>query len=103
NGTRSWDGGVMEVTLTTTTSMLAAAAPTVSASLVQTIQTSNWSPGSPDPSGIEYMAGADRFEVCDSEVEETTGAGYHNVNLWTVRRTGVVTDTGTTWTPAPGF
>jgi hypothetical protein len=85
------DGGV---------SALAAAVP---ASLVQRIATSAWSPGSPDPSGIEYVPGADRFVVVDSEVDEVTGAGYHNVNLWQVTRGGAVTDTGTTWTPAPGY
>jgi len=101
NGTSSRDGGVMEVRLTT--SAFTPAATTVAATLVQTVATSNWNPASPDPSGVEYLPGVDRLIVCDSEVDETTGAGYHNVNMWTIRRTGVVTDTGTTWNPAPAF
>ena len=72
------------------------AAPVVTASLVQTIATSAWSPGSPDPSGIVYLPGPDRMMVADSEVDETTGAGYHGVNLWQVTRTGAVRDTGNT-------
>jgi len=101
NGTSSRDGGVMEVRLKT--SSFALAAPTVAATLVHTINTSNWNPASPDPSGIEYLPGVDRLIVCDSEVDETTGAGYHNVNLWTIQRTGAVSDTGTTWKPTPEF
>ena len=87
-------GGVTEVTLDAAAT---AAAPTVTATLVQAIATSAWSPGSPDPSGVVYLPGPDRLVVCDSEVEEVTGAGYHGVNLWQTTRTGFVTDTGTTY------
>jgi hypothetical protein len=73
-----------------------AAAPVISAKLVQKIATSSWSPASPDPSGIVYLPGPDRLEVADSEVEETTGAGYHGVNLWQITRGGTVTGTGNT-------
>ena len=76
--------------------LAAASPPTISASLVQVIDTSAWNPASPDPSGIEYLPGPDRLEVVDSEVEETTGAGYHGVNLWQSTRGGTVTGTGTT-------
>ena len=34
--------------------------------------------------------------MVDSEVDETTGAGYHGVNLWQTTRGGGVTGTGTT-------
>lgn len=34
--------------------------------------------------------------MVDSEVDETTGAGYHGVNLWQATRGGEVTGTGTT-------
>jgi hypothetical protein len=34
--------------------------------------------------------------VVDSEVDETTRAGYHGVNLWQATRGGGVTGTGTT-------
>jgi hypothetical protein len=74
----------------------AAAVPTVTASLVQRIDTSSFSPASPDPSGVVYLPGRDRLEISDSEVDETTGAGYHGVNLWQITRSGNVTDTGTT-------
>ncbi len=94
-------GSVMEASLTE--GGVSALAAVVPATLVQRIATSAWSPASPDPSGIVYLPGADRLEVVDSEVDETTGAGYHNVNLWQVTRSGAVTDTGTTWTPAPGY
>jgi hypothetical protein len=74
----------------------ASSAPVVSATLVQRIDTSAWDPASPDPSGIVYMPGPDRLMVADSEVEETTGAGYHGVNLWQITRGGAVQSTGTT-------
>ncbi|MGE5227586.1 MAG: Ig-like domain-containing protein [Planctomycetaceae bacterium] len=80
-----------------------AATPVTTATLVRMIDTSKWSPASPDPSGIVYLPGSDRMQVADSEVDETTGAGYHNVNMWTLNRTtGAVVDEGTTWTPV-GF
>jgi hypothetical protein len=80
-----------------------AAVPTETATLIQTIDTSKWSPASPDPSGITYRPSADRLIVVDSEVDEKTGAGYHGVNLWVMTRSGNVTDTGTTlaFTPEP--
>jgi hypothetical protein len=93
-------GGVMEASLT---APQVSAASVVTATLVQKVATSAWSPASPDPSGIVYVPGLDRFQVVDSEVDETTGAGYHNVNMWQITRAGTVTDTGTTWLPAPAF
>lgn len=74
----------------------AAAVPTETATLVRAVDTSKWSPASPDPSGVTYRPSRDRLIVVDSEVDEQTGAGYHGVNLWEVTRAGVVTDTGTT-------
>ncbi|MBK8811289.1 MAG: carboxypeptidase regulatory-like domain-containing protein [Acidobacteria bacterium] len=71
-------------------------AETVTASLVQTIDTSLFSPASPDPAGIAYNPTLDRLIVVDSEVDETTGAGYHGVNMWQITRNGAVTDSGTT-------
>jgi hypothetical protein len=75
-------GGVMEASLT---------APQVSTASVVTATL------------VQNIPGLDRFQVADSEVDETTGAGYHNVNMWQITRAGTVTDTGTTWLPAPGF
>ncbi|HET6969404.1 MAG TPA: tandem-95 repeat protein, partial [Ornithinibacter sp.] len=82
---------------------LAATVPTVSAQLVRVIATSQFSPASPDPAGIVYIAGRDRMAMVDSEVDETTGAGYHGVNLWQLTRTGTVTDTGSTWSGGANF
>jgi hypothetical protein len=86
-------GGVIEATLAAEPVLAAA---TITATLVQTIDTSRWSPASPDPSGVVYLPARDHLLVADSEVDETTGAGYHGVNLWEVTRRGVVTDTGNT-------
>jgi len=86
-------GGVMEVTLAAAP---VTSAPVVTAALVQRIDTPSFVPSSPDPSGIVYLPALDQLMICDSEVDETTGAGYHGVNLWRITRTGAVQDTGTT-------
>ncbi|MFB3739875.1 MAG: hypothetical protein ACE14W_13045, partial [Candidatus Velamenicoccus archaeovorus] len=86
-------GGVTEVTLVQAAPL---AAPVITASLVKAIDASKWSPASPDPSGIVYLPGAGRFEVCDSEVDEKTGAGYHGVNLWKLTPAGAATAGGNT-------
>lgn len=80
----------------TTLAPVAVAAATQSATLVKTIATSNLSPGSPDPSGIAYIASLDRLWITDGEVDETTGAGYHGVNMWGVTRAGAKVAQGTT-------
>lgn len=72
------------------------ASSTVSASLVQVIDTSSFTPASPDPSGVTYLPWSDNLLVVDSEVDETTGAGYHGVNIWQLDRSGTVVATGTT-------
>ena len=94
-GTERTTGGITEITLAAAP-VLAATVVTQTASLVQVIETSRFSPASPDPAGVTYMPAQDRLEIADSEVEETTGAGWHGVNLWQLTRTGAVTDTGTT-------
>ena len=73
------------------------AVPVDTATLVRTTATSGWIPGSPDPSGVAWMPGADRLVVVDSEVDEVTGAGWNNVNIWVTRRDGTTTGTGTAW------
>lgn len=92
-GDRSALGRVAEVTLAAEVTV---AAPIDTATLVQTIDTSKFSPASPDPAGVTYRPSRDRLLIADSEVDETTGAGYHGVNLWEITRSGTVTDTGTT-------
>jgi hypothetical protein len=89
-------GGVTEVSLAAVTAL---AAPVDTATLVRTIQTSSWNPASPDPAGIVWMPAADQLAVVDSEVDEVTGAGWHNVNLWRSNRTGSVVGTGALWGP----
>ncbi len=64
-----------------------AKADTVVASLVRTLDASTWNPASPDPAGIAYIPGVDGMMIADSEVDETTGAGYHGVNVWLRTRT----------------
>jgi hypothetical protein len=66
-----------------------AGAAELRAALVQTINTTAWSPSSPDPSGLAYVGeDLDRLVAGDGEVEETTGAGFHGVNVWLAQRTG---------------
>jgi uncharacterized protein YjiK len=90
-GTSREFGRVAEVTLSSTE---AATAPTVTPTLVQTIQTSQLTPPSPDPAGITYMSATDRLVVGDSEVEEMTM--FKGVNLFRLTRTGSLTGTGVT-------
>jgi SdiA-regulated len=61
----------------------ALAAP-LQSSLVNTIRTSQWSPASPDPSGIAYDSLANRLLVVDGEVDEMSifrGANYYEATL----------------------
>ena len=87
-------GGVTEVTLA---AAAAVAVPTITASLVRTIATSTFNPASPDSSGVAYIGPTDRMQIVDSEVDETTGAGYHGANMWQFTRAGFQTATGTTF------
>jgi uncharacterized protein YjiK len=66
----------------------------LAASLVQTIATSAFSPPSPDPSGVDYVAPLDSLLVSDGEVDEM--AVYQGANVWEVSRTGAVRRTFTT-------
>ncbi len=94
SGTASTFGGVTELSLAT---VAVAAAPVDTGTLVRTTATSAWSPGSPDPAGVAYSATMNRLIVVDSEVDETTGAGWNNVNMWVTRLDGTPTATGTFW------
>jgi hemolysin type calcium-binding protein len=66
----------------------------VTATHVQTIQTSLYGPPSPDPAGIAYVAATDRFLIGDSEVDELPT--YLGKNLFTATRSGLGAGTGTT-------
>ncbi|MEO6652387.1 MAG: Ig-like domain-containing protein, partial [Ilumatobacteraceae bacterium] len=95
-GDRTTLGGVTEVSLV---SAVALAAPVDTATLVKVTATSAWAPGSPDPSGVTWDPGSDRLIVVDSEVDEVTGAGWNNVNLWRSTRAGTVVGVGAMWGP----
>lgn len=89
-------GGLVEVSLAAVTT---ATVPVDSASLVRVTATSGWSPGSPDPSGVTYLGQSRELLVVDSEVDEVTGAGWNNVNMWRARTDGSQTGTGAAWGP----
>ncbi|HEX6921622.1 MAG TPA: hypothetical protein VF314_15500, partial [Actinomycetes bacterium] len=90
-GDASTSGRVAEVSLTAAAT---AAAATVTASLVRTVDTSRWSPSSPDPSGVTVLPNG-QLLVVDGEVDEMSI--FQNVNAWTVTRDGAnVTDRGDT-------
>ena len=62
--------------------------------IVQTIQTSLWSPPSPDPAGIAYRPDTGELLTCDSEVDEMTI--FAGVNVWAHTLAGVVNSTAAT-------
>jgi hypothetical protein len=66
--------------------------------VIRTIETSLWSPPSPDPSGVTYRPDTGQLITCDAEVEEVVMGvtHYQGVNVWTHTRTGVVQSTYTT-------
>jgi len=55
---------------------------------VRVTQTSNWSPPSPDPSGIDYSAKLKRLLVSDGEVEEMDI--FQNKNFFLAKTSGVL-------------
>jgi DNA-binding beta-propeller fold protein YncE len=62
--------------------------------IVQTIETSLWSPPSPDPSGISYRPDTGELMTCDSEVDEMSI--FAGVNVWRHSLAGVVGGTAAT-------
>ena len=78
-----------------------ASADIVTAVLERTVLLSNLSPPSPDPSGVAWDPGANRFVVSDSEVEEM--AIFQDANLFELDLQGNLTGTGDVTGPAPGF
>jgi hypothetical protein len=63
-------------------------------SLLQTILTSNFTPPSPDPSGVDLLGPNGPLLICDGEVEEMSI--YRGVNLWEVSTSGTQLWTGDT-------
>ncbi len=89
-------GGVVELTLSV---IMSNHEPTDNATLVRMTPTSAFNPGSPDPAGVVLVPAQDQLVIVDSEVDETTGAGWNNVNMWRTTRSGGQVGTGTFWGP----
>ena len=98
-------GFIFLATVVVTSAVTAAHADTVKACLVRTIDTSRWSPPSPDPMGITVLPNG-HLLVSDSEVEECVNSNppvyWHGVNLFEADRSGTLLATATTYTPPPG-
>jgi hypothetical protein len=62
--------------------------------VIHIIDTSLWTPPSPDPSGITYLPETGEFLTCDAEVDEMTI--YGGANLWFHSSSGAVSSTLTT-------
>jgi len=78
----------------TGTEALASAESMVQASLVRVIDTSQFSPPSPDPSGIAYLPDTGTLLISDAEVNEMSI--FTGVNLFEMTLTGDLLDTFTT-------
>ena len=70
-------------------------ADTYTATLINTIDTSLFSPISPDPTGIAYISTSNTLLIADAEIEETP-LRYYDVNLWETGLTGNVVRTSST-------
>ena len=68
------------------TSVAATGAATASTKAVRVTATSSWSPPSPDPAGIAYVASAGRFVVVDCDVDEL--ALWQGASAWSVAPNG---------------
>jgi cell division septation protein DedD len=80
-----------------------AAASVITASLVNTVDMSTWSPPSPDPSGLTYLPNSNRLMMVDGEVEETVSGITHfqGANVWEFTRSGSVLRTANISKVAP--
>ncbi len=93
------DGGqIVELSFEAIVTPLAAS---YTSTLVQTIDTSAWSPPSPDPAGIVYLPDSDTLLVSDCEVNEMTI--YAGANEFESTLTGNLLSTFTTvpWSDEP--
>ena len=78
-----------------------ASAAVVTAVLERTVLCPTLAPPSPDPSGIAWDPGENRFVISDSEVDEM--AIFQDANLFELNLQGTLTGTGDVTGPAPGF
>lgn len=81
-------GKVIEVALDWTEPQVQAAASSATLALVRTIDTSKFSPSSPDPCGITYVPAANQFIISDSEVDEIK-ALFKSKNIFTMSMAGI--------------
>jgi len=92
-------GRVVEASLASAVVVVPSLAAT--GSLVREVDTSAFSPPSPDPSGITYIPGSDRLFIADGEVDEMSI--FRGANFFRTTRPGVLDDTGVSqpWSDEP--
>ncbi|MCI0401413.1 MAG: hypothetical protein L0Z68_08975, partial [Gammaproteobacteria bacterium] len=75
----------------------------VECAVAQTIDTSQWSPPSPDPSGAEYLSSTGNLMISDGEVDETMQGitFYQGANMFEATPVGSLVDTWETTTFPP--
>lgn len=95
-GTPGGRGRVLEVTWATAGARLMTAAAALTGTLVRTTLTSQFSPPSPDPSGITYDSSTGRLVVSDGEVEEMSIWAGRNV-FETSRSGSLIRSYNVTW------
>ncbi|NIW43400.1 MAG: hypothetical protein GWN30_01080, partial [Gammaproteobacteria bacterium] len=91
SGTTTEDSEVTEFSLTEPVLLDEAINANLTATLVQIIDGSVWSPPNPDSSGLEYLIAENQLMISDSEVEEMTI--YEGVNVFEPNNTGTLEDT----------
>ena len=92
-------GRVVEASLATEAA--AVAANDVTGTLIRTVDTSQFNPPSPDPSGVVFLPGADRLFIVDGEVDEMPI--FQGRNFFVTTLAGAVSDTGVSqpWSNEP--
>ena len=70
-------------------------AATIQAVLINAVDTSLWSPNSPDPAGIEYRASTNTLLITDSEVEEMPNY-FQGKNMYESSLNGTLINTSST-------
>ncbi len=85
-------GQIVEMSFT---ALAASAASSFTSSLVNTVDMSQWSPPSPDPSGLAYIGSSNHLIMDDGEVEETVNniTHFQGANVWEMTLSGEVVDT----------
>ena len=85
-------GQIVELSFT---ALAAPAASSFTSSLVNTVDMSQWSPPSPDPSGLAYISSSNHLIMDDGEVEETVNniTHFQGANVWEMTLSGEVVDT----------